>query len=133
MELDAARADIDGPDTWQHVPIDRLVSRCSFHNGVVVGADSRIPIVDDDSSEILLLLDPSMQRIHLEVLSFDFEPVVEVVVEAVSFCVKEREHTWTAHEIEQMLKQIGICIEEVRSVGLGFPREAIGQLVAEEP
>lgn len=62
-----------------------------------------------------------MKRFNLEVLCFYFKPVEYIIVEAVYFRVEEREDSWSAHEVEEMLEKYGVCVKEVRAVSLRDP------------
>lgn len=74
-----------------------------------------------ESFEILLLRDPLVEHVDLEVLCLYFKPVVEIIVEAICFRIEEREDRWLAHEVEEVLKEHRVCVKEVCAITLRDP------------
>jgi hypothetical protein len=116
-----ARAEIDLPRVRNDVSVLVVMSRYILRRQIPERMNPSAERLRHNSFEILLLADPVQKLIDLEVLRLNFQAILQIVVEAVSLGVEEGEDLRTAHEAEQVRKQIWVCVHEVAAIDLNAP------------
>lgn len=132
MNGSTTRTDVDLFRPRDHVVLLRLVGRNIVRHELTEVLNTDVESLADECLQMLLVLQPLLESVHLVVPALHLERIVHVVVMAIAFGVERRERFWTEHESEQAFEKTGICVQEVGTVSLSLPDSTWRQHSAKE-